>query len=224
MTFRHIGIHSPIRTPSLTFVRKGFGVSMPVLAALLTSLSAVPAQAKSVAPVDGYATYQPQKSCVRKDKPGTLALGQWLAARGGTYGGTLRDCSSGGSSEHKDGRAFDWTLDAKSIDDQATAEAFITEAFADNESGDTDALARRMGIMYVIWNDRIYSAWYGFEPRPYLNSGCRTRKACPVTLRHRDHVHVSLSNAGAQAQTSWYAQQPITAPTTRQRSVEPFVD
>lgn len=115
--------------------------------------------------------------------------------------------AGGGQSEHKDGRAFDWTLDAKSIDDQATAQAFITEAFADDEIGATDALARRMGIMYVIWNDRIYSAWDGFEPRNYLSSGCRTRKTCSTTLRHRDHVHISLSAAGAQARTSWYVEQ-----------------
>lgn len=195
-----------------------------LMGALLACLSVVPTQAKYVVPVDGYATYQPQKTCARKDKPGTLALGQWLAARGGAYGGTLRDCRSGGSSEHKDGRAFDWTLDAKSLDDQATAEAFITEAFADDEIGDTDAIARRMGIMYVIWNDRIYSAWYGFEPRPYLNSGCRTRKGCSVTLRHRDHMHISLSNAGAQGRTSWYAEQPLATPSARHRSVQPFVD
>lgn len=192
-------------------MRKRLVVVVPVLVALVACLVAFPAQAKYVAPADGYATYQPQKSCARKDKPGTLTLAQWLAERGGTYGGTLRDCRSGGSSEHKDGRAFDWTLSAKSLDDQATAEAFITEAFADDEIGDTDALARRMGIMYVIWNDRIYSAWYGFEPRPYLNSGCRTRKTCAVTLRHRDHMHISLSKAGAQAKTSWYAERPVTA-------------
>lgn len=178
-----------------------------MVAALVACVASVPAAATYVLPVDGYATFQPQKACARKDKPGTLALGQWLAARGGAYGGTLRDCRSGGQSEHKDGRAFDWTLDAKSLDDQATAEAFITEAFADDEIGDTDALARRMGIMYVIWNDRIYSAWYGFEPRAYLNSGCRTRKTCSVTLRHRNHMHISLSTAGAQARTSWYAEQ-----------------
>ena len=195
-----------------------------MMAALLSCLTSVPASAGYVLPVDGYATYQPQKACARKDKPGTLALGQWLAARGGAYGGTLRDCRSGGSSEHKDGRAFDWTLDAKSLDDQATADAFIIEAFADDEVGDTDALARRMGIMYVIWNDRIYSAWYGFEPRPYLNSGCRSRKTCSKTLRHRDHMHISLSKAGAQARTSWYAERPVIAPTARHASVEPFVD
>ena len=166
-------------------------------------------------PVDSYATYQPQKTCVRKDKPGTVALGQWLAARGGSYGGTLRDCRSGGQSEHKDGRAFDWTLDATDLDDQATAEAFIIEAFADDELGDTDALARRMGIMYVIWNDKMYAAWDGFEPKNYLSSGCRSRKTCSPTLRHRDHMHISLSKAGAQGHDELVRRRPQPSPAER---------
>ena len=170
---------------------------------------AVPAQAKYAMPVESYAPYQPQKRCVTTDRPGTVALGQWLVARGGAYGGTLRPCSSGGTSEHKDGRAFDWMLDAKDPDDRALADAFLVEAFADDELGDTDAMARRMGIMYVIWNDRMYAAWDGFEPKKYLSSGCRTRSTCSVTLRHRDHLHVSLSEAGAKGLTSWYVEQAL---------------
>lgn len=196
-----------------------------VTAALLACLTPLPTSAKYAQPVESYASYQPQKSCTSKDKPGTVALAQWLTGRGGVFGGTLRSCRSGGQSEHKDGRAFDWTLDATSIDDDATAQAFITEAFADDEIGDTDALARRMGIMYVIWNDKIYSAWYGFEPRKYLNAGCRTRKTCSATLRHRDHMHISLSKAGSMGKTSWYAEQPAApAITGRQRNVEAYLD
>lgn len=172
-----------------------------------TSLPVVPAHAQYVMPVESYPTYQPQKKCARKAKPGTVALGQWLVARGGAFGGTLRSCSSGGTSEHKDGRAFDWMLDARDADDRAIAEAFLIEAFADDELGDTDALARRMGIMYIIWDDRMYAAWDGFEPKRYLSSGCRNRRTCSATLRHRDHVHISLSKRGARGLTSWYVEQ-----------------
>jgi hypothetical protein len=172
-----------------------------------TSLPVVPAPAQYVMPVESYPTYEPQKKCARKAKAGTVALGQWLVARGGTFGGTLRSCSSGGTSEHKDGRAFDWMLDARNEDDRAIADAFLVEAFADDELGDTDALARRMGIMYIIWDDRMYAAWDGFEPKKYLSSGCRTRRGCSATLRHRDHVHISLSKRGARGLTSWYVEQ-----------------
>ena len=164
-------------------------------------------------PVDAYARYQPQKKCVHKVKPGTEMLGEWLVTRGGAFGGTLRPCRSGGTSEHKDGRAFDWTLDATDVDDAAVAEAFLVEAFADDPiTGETDVLARRMGIMYVIWDDKMYASWESFEPHPYLNSSCRKRRTCSTTLRHRDHVHISLSKPGAAARTSWYVAQP--RPTT----------
>jgi hypothetical protein len=192
------------------------GLMVVLALAISACLLAVPSQATSsqryALPVESYAPYQPQRTCARKDKPGTVALGRWLVARGGVYGGTLRSCGSGGQSEHKDGRAFDWMLDAKDADDRAVADAFLVEAFADDELGDTDALARRMGIMYVIWNDRMYAAWDGFEPKKYLSSGCRTRRTCSVTLRHRDHMHISLSRAGAKGRTSWYVEQAFAVP------------
>jgi len=200
-------------------VRKGL-VGL-VTAVLLACLGAAPTQARFVLPVESYAPYQPQKSCARTDKPGTVALGQWLTARGGAYGGTLRACGSGGASEHKDGRAFDWTLDARDLDDQAVADAFIIEAFADDELGDTDALARRMGIMYVIWNDKMYAAWNGFEPTNYLSSSCRSRKTCSPTLRHRDHMHISLSKAGAKGLTSWYLETAAAAAAATAAAVTP---
>jgi hypothetical protein len=62
-----------------------------------------------------------------------------------------------------------------------------------------------MGIVYVIWNDRMYPAWDRFEPEAYLSSSCPTPKRCSPTLRHRDHLHVSLSRRGARGLTSWYA-------------------
>jgi hypothetical protein len=61
-----------------------------------------------------------------------------------------------------------------------------------------------MGVMYLIWDDRMYPAWTGFEPEPYLSSSCQTRRRCSATLRHRDHLHVSLSGRGARGLTSWY--------------------
>ena len=51
----------------------------------------------------------------------------------------------------------------------------------------------------------MYPAWTHFRPEPYLSSSCPTLRRCSATLRHRDHVHVSLSLAGAKGLTSWYA-------------------
>ena len=116
----------------------------------------------------------------------------------------LVPCRSGGTSEHKDGRAFDWMLDARRKQDRRVAAEFLEYAFATDADGNEHAIARRMGIMYVIWNDHMYSASERFERENYLSSSCKRRKKCSATLRHRNHMHISLSKAGARGQTSWY--------------------
>ena len=67
--------------------------------------------------------------------------------------------------------------------------------------------------MYVIWNDRMYAAYDGFVEKRYLSSGCRTRRTCSPTLRHRDHLHISLTRPGREghARPGTYAQVPPTA-------------
>lgn len=156
-------------------------------------------------PIEAPASYDPQTTCRKKPRKGTIALGEYLVATyGGSGGATERPCSDAGTSEHKDGRAVDWTLDATSPADRALADAFLQDAFAPDSAGDADALARRMGIMYVIWNDHMYAAYRGFQPEPYLSSSCRSKRTCSPTLRHRDHLHISLSKAGAKALTSFY--------------------
>ena len=165
-------------------------------------LGAAPASA--AAGIEDYASWQPQKRCAERVKPGTRALARWTVRRGGSLGGMLRACSSGGASEHKDGRAFDWMLDASRRRDSRIVRRYLRALFAADRAGRPDARARRMGIMYVIWDDRIYSAWNRFESERYLSSSGRSRRRCSRTLRHRDHVHVSLGFPGARARTSWY--------------------
>ena len=175
-------------------------------------------------PVDGYATYQPQKSCAEGQArhPGArpVAGGPRRCLRRDS-----RDCRSGGILGAQ-GRAAPSTgrLDAKSRDDQATAEAFLNEAFADDEDGDTDALARRMGIMYVIWNDQMYSAWDGFEPRalPQLRLHA-AEDVLEDAAPPRPHAH--LAEQGRRAGEDQLVRRAAgIAPTARHASVEPFVD
>lgn len=157
-------------------------------------------------PVEDYAAYEPQTTCRTTALPGTTTLTRWInnSYRGGTARASLRACSSGGTSEHKDGRAIDWTMSATSRADRRTVKAFLTRIFAADAEATPHALARRMGVMYVIWNDRIWSSYRQFAVRDYLSSGCRSLSTCSTTLRHRDHVHISLSTPGATARTSWY--------------------
>ena len=158
----------------------------------------------AAAQVEDYADYQPQQHCKPRAKPGTEALARWLVHRGGGYGPISRRCGVGGVSEHKEGRAFDWMLDAGRTRDQRIARAFLDVAFATDAHGNEHAKARRMGIMYIIWNDHMYSAGDYFEREEYLSSSCKSRRKCSKTLRHRNHMHISLSRRGGRGETSWY--------------------
>ena len=166
----------------------------------------------AAAPVEDYAGYQPQTACKRNPKPGVLLLADFLVARGGGYGPISRSCEGGGTSEHKESRAFDWMLDANDPVDQAIAQAFLDEVLAPDDTGEPHAIARRMGIMYVLWDDRMWASYDGFAEERYLSSSCRSRRSCSPTLRHRDHMHISLTRKAARGLTSWYLAQ-VPPPT-----------
>ncbi len=177
---------------------------MVLLVAALLGL-ATPAFAVPL-PVEGYPSYEPQTVCRDRAQPGTRAMAGWINRRfaGGAARATVRPCASGGRSEHKDGRAIDWRMSAGKKRHRVIVRTFLRRLRATDRDGNEDALARRMGVMYVIWNDRMYAAWNQYDAEPYLSSSCRTRRRCSRTLRHRDHVHISLSEAGGRAETSWY--------------------
>jgi hypothetical protein len=188
-------------------------VSLCTAAASLAGPAAVAGVDGSGLPVEDYASYDPQNSCTKKPRAGTVALGGWLVTTyGGTGGAVNRPCSGAGASEHKDGRAVDWVLDADNPAQRKQAKAFLAAAFATDAEGNPAALARRMGIMYVIWSDKFYPAYDQFRPEDYLSSSCRSKRKCSKTLRHRDHMHISLSKAGARGLTSFYLDLLRTVP------------
>ena len=174
------------------------------LLALVTALLVLTPVAASAVPIEGFATYDPQTNCSPNAKPGTTRLSTWLQAQypGSGSLGISRSCKDGGVSEHKEGRAFDWAVNVSSARDRAYVADYFAQLFATDAEGNTDALARRMGIMYLIWDDHIYSSYYGFKARDY--KACKVLSTCGDTLRHRNHVHISLSRAGGNGTTSWY--------------------
>jgi hypothetical protein len=176
-----------------------------LLIAMLSCFGLLGAAQAADLPVEPYAGYEPQQACSPVAKPGTSALGRWIVASyGGRAGAIARACRGSSTSEHKEGRAFDWTLNARSAKDRARAARFLQRITATGPSGEPAELARRMGVMYVIWNDRIYASYSQFRARPYLSSGCKKVKRCSRTLRHRDHLHISLTRLGGLGRTSWY--------------------
>jgi hypothetical protein len=207
-----VPLPSPRRRSGRRFGRRaralGTAATCVVLLAGLAVLGAPavlggPAPAAAAEPMDPYASYDGQSTCADRVLPGTAFLLDHLVR---THPGTrssslLRECTEG-TSEHKDGRALDWGVDAADPAEKAAADAWIEQVLATDREGNAHALARRMGIMYLIWDDHIWRAYDGFQKRAY--TACESRTECSKTARHRDHVHISLSRAGAAAQTTFY--------------------
>ncbi|MCU1450189.1 MAG: hypothetical protein JWP02_2359 [Acidimicrobiales bacterium] len=147
--------------------------------------------------IEGYARYEGQSTCDPTPKPGTVALRNLLLSR---YPNTVsfgisRACDVGGVSEHKEGRAFDWGANVNNPAQRAAVDNFLAALFATDSYGHRHALARRMGVMYVIWNQQIWGAYKADTGwQPYSGDS-----------PHTDHVHISLSWAGARAETSYYS-------------------
>jgi hypothetical protein len=158
---------------------------------------AAPVAAETIEP---FATYQPQSTCDPSAKAGTLALANMLLEYydAGRSGGITRDCSIGGRSEHKEGRAFDWMLSVNRSQERAVAEQFISWLLGEGPNGEAAYNARRLGVMYVIWNGRIWSASHA--SRGWL----KYRGPNP----HTDHIHISLAWSGALKQTSFWTGVP----------------
>ncbi len=69
--------------------------------------------------------------------------------------------------------------------------------------GNKHAMARRLGIMYIVWNKqmwRAYKASSGWQPYSGSNP-------------HTDHLHFSFSWAGAKKQPSFWTAPKTCTPT-----------
>lgn len=173
--------------------------------------AAVPFEERVFGPqIEGYARYEGQTRCLRTEQPGVVAFRALLQeAYGANGGGILRGCSVGGRSEHKEGRAYDWMLNAHDAADRAKADEFLSWLLATDEHGNAHAMARRMGVMYIIWNGRSWSAWRAGDGwRRYTGRD-----------PHTDHIHFSFSWAGARGTTSFW-----TTPVEPPRPPGPFDD
>jgi hypothetical protein len=182
-------------------------LTMLAVAAPVTLLTAPASAAPTYdSPVEDYAPYQPQEKCHDTARPGTQELAEWIDARfeGGPALASIRACGSGGVSEHKDGRAIDWMMDAGEDAQRREVRRFLDKVFATDDGDNAHARARRRGIMYVIGNDRMWASYDTFDREDYLNGSCPSVERCSATLRHRDHVHLSLSRRGGRGLTSWY--------------------
>jgi peptidoglycan hydrolase-like protein with peptidoglycan-binding domain len=153
------------------------------------------APAEAPAAVEGFAPYLPQVSCDPTVKPGLDALRRTLLA---TYGGrdlgVTRGCDVGSTSEHKEGRAWDWGLSAAVPAEKELATQFLGWLLAPGPNGMAGYNARRLGVMYVIWDGRIWSSYRAGEGWRAYSGG----------ESHAGHIHISLAWTGAMKRTSWW--------------------
>ena len=151
----------------------------------LTSPVRLPTEIEDPAPS------QMQVSCDPVVQPGVRKLRDLALSTydQGYDAGIVRSCVSGGASEHKEGRAWDWGLSVAKPAQRAAAGDFLSWLTADS-----GRKARRLGVMYVIYNRKIWSSYRAQDGwRAYTGSD-----------PHTSHIHVSLSWAGARGRTSFW--------------------
>jgi hypothetical protein len=178
-------------------------LTMAVLTVGLASATIPRAKAAPPTPdfgpsIEALAGYDPVTACPpagdRAAKPGVVGFRDLLNAAYGPHGSGISRSCTGITSEHWAGRALDWSLDASSQSDRAVADDIFNWLFATDRHGNQWAMARRLGIMYIIWNHRIWGSYRAAEGwRPYTR-----------TPPHTDHIHFSFSRTGASKQTSYW--------------------
>jgi hypothetical protein len=164
--------------------------------------------------LDRAAFYEPQTLCDPTPRPGATKLKDLLVA---TYGPATvyipRACTSS-TSEHFDGRAVDWMRSVRVPAEKEMADAFVAWLLAPAADGTPHAMARRLGIMYLIWDSRMirmYDPGRGWTEYRDCLDPARSGEGMDTTC-HRNHVHLSLSWDGAAGITSWWTGVAQTQP------------
>lgn len=184
-------------------------IALAVLLPLAPASAAAPTTPIFPRAIDGYAKYEAETGCDPTAKPGALEVQRIIRATWGSALGmnTPRACSDSASG-HEEGRAVDWMTDSRVPSQKVQGDDLVAWLLAPDSYGNQHAMARRLGVSYVIWNSRKFYLWNTAAGwTEYSNCvGERTGTADDNTC-HRNHVHISLSWAGALGQTSWFTSQ-----------------
>ncbi len=132
------------------------------------------------AKIEGYQSYFEQTTCVKAVQTGVSRVAQFFKAAYPTVGNPwayIRPCTAPGVTEHKDGRAIDYMLNATNPTSKAVADAVLKWLLATDAHGNKHAMARRMGIMYMLFNNRVWRAYRTptlWQPQVYGGKNCST--------------------------------------------------
>lgn len=170
-----------------------------------------------------------EKGCDDTPQPGTAALQRLITDTWGAQSGFHmgRACSPERESGHDNMRALDWMVHMRNSGQRQVAEEYIDWLLATDRHGNRFAMARRLGVMYIVWADRM---WRGYGSRAgtwsEYDSCLQPAQAASTydTTCHRDHVHVSLTPAGAAARTSFYTARPKAPAVSSRRALVADVD
>jgi hypothetical protein len=157
--------------------------------------------------IESMTEYVGQAECDPTLKPGTYKLASLLAQTyPGTWWSATYKCGTDGPrSEHYDGRAIDWGVSSRDATQAAEANAVIHWLLATDSQGNPFAMARRLGVMYLIFNGRIWGGWDGTW-QPYEDCAQHIEVARD-SYCHRNHMHISLSWNGAMGHTTFWTGQ-----------------
>lgn len=154
--------------------------------------------------LDVASPYVPQDTCDPQAKPGVLAFARLMASHYSEYNyGISRACTSG-VTEHSEGRALDWMLNAYDRHERGVADSVLAWLMAPDAQGRPGAMARRFGVMYVIWDRKIWGTYQ-------MEAGWRDYNG---PHPHTDHIHFSFSWDGAMQRTSWWTGRAWTGVST----------
>ena len=187
----------------LTGVLAGTGL----LAAGSASAAAVPYAPSYHAGIDPYSSYEPESTCSIAPKPGVVAYRDLLIRTYGSRWNNISRACSASISGHEEGRALDYGNLATNATQKAEADALFGWLFATDKHGNKHAMARRLGIQYIQYNNmmwRAYNASAGWQPQMMSGKACSTLGASYKTSCHRDHIHTSFSWNGALKKTSYF--------------------
>ncbi|HKJ11054.1 MAG TPA: cell wall-binding repeat-containing protein [Ornithinimicrobium sp.] len=145
--------------------------------------------------LDAAPGWQYSYSCDPNDKPGMVAFAELVSKhynRPRYY--TSRSCKHNNFSQHHEGRAVDWSMNAYNSSDKAIGDAVAYWLTKNNGE-----MARRFGVQSVIWNKR---SWYLYSPGSW--------RSYNGPSPHTDHLHISFTWDGAMKRTSWWTGRPVT--------------
>ena len=173
--------------------------------------------------IDAVGGYEGARRCDPDPEPGVVAFRRMvLRAYPGTGAGSIsRSCyGSTATSEHNEGRAWDWGVNAGVPSQKRKADDLIDWLIRDDRYGNPIAMARRTGIMYIIWNRRIWFPWGGWEVYcRQRGNGCYDPDDGGARSPHTDHVHFSFTWRGARKQTTfWNRDRSMVSAIEPQRS------